>query len=130
MQNGVTGNPDINAIAARKEREVEVLVWNYHDDDVPFPASSIDLVIANFPPEAKRALLEHFRVDSDHGNAFTVWRNIGSPESPSGTQLEQLQNAGQLQLLTSPAWVHIEKGQFLTRFTLPRHGLSLIRLSW
>jgi xylan 1,4-beta-xylosidase len=130
VQNGVGGSPDINAIAARKEREVEVLVWNYHDDDVPFPAASIDLLFANLPPEAKRALLEHFRVDSDRSNAFTVWRNIGSPESLSGIQLEQMQNAGQLQLLTSPAWVHIERGSFSTRFTLPRQSLSLIRLSW
>jgi len=130
VQNGVGGSPDINAIAARKEREVEVLLWNYHDDDVPFPSSGIDLVIANLPPEARRGLLEHFRVDSDHSNAFTVWRNIGSPESLSGSQLEQLQNAGQLQLLTSPTWVDIERGQFSTRFTLPRQSLSLIRLSW
>lgn len=38
VRSGVRGSPDINAIAARKEREVEVLVWNYHDDDVAFPA--------------------------------------------------------------------------------------------
>jgi hypothetical protein len=36
---GVRGQPDINAIATRKDREIEVLVWNYHDDDVPFPAA-------------------------------------------------------------------------------------------
>ena len=130
VQNGVGGSPDINAIAARKEREVEVLVWNYHDDDVSFPASSIDLVIRNLPPDANRALLEHFRVDADHSNAFTVWHNLGSPESLSGSHLEQLQNAAQLQLLTSPAWVDIKGAQFLTRFTLPRQSLSLLRLSW
>jgi xylan 1,4-beta-xylosidase len=130
VENGVSGGPDINAIAARQEREVEVLVWNYHDDDVPSPSSTVDIAIANLPPEAKRALLEHFRVDSDHSNAFTVWHNIGSPASLSVSQHEQLQNAGQLELLTSPAWVHIDKGQFSIRFTLPRQGLSLIRLSW
>jgi len=130
VQNGVGGSPDINAIAARKEREVEVLVWNYHDDDVSFPASGIDLVIRNLPPDANRALLEHFRVDADHSNAFTVWHNLGSPESLSGSHLEQLQNAARLQLLTSPAWVDIKGAQFLTRFTLPRQSLSLLRLSW
>jgi len=130
VHSGVSGSPVINAIAARNEHEVEVLAWNYHDYDVPFPASTIDLVIANLPPAAKRAFVEHFRADSDHSNAFAVWRNMGSPESISGSQLEQLQNAGQLQLLTSPGWVDIEKSQFVTRFTLPRQALSLIRLSW
>ncbi len=130
VQNGVMGTPDINAIAARKEREVEVLVWNYHDTDVPFPESAINMVIENLPPEPTRALFEHFRVDSEHSNAFAAWRNIGSPESVSESQLEQLQGAGQLQLLTSPAWVRIEGSQFMTRFRLPRQSLSLIRLSW
>jgi xylan 1,4-beta-xylosidase len=130
VQSGVIGSPDIDAIAARNEHAVELLAWNYHDDDVPFPASTIDLVITNLPPAAKRAFVEHFRVDSDHSNAFAVWRGMGSPESLSNSQLEQLQNAGQLQLLTSPGWVEIEKGQFVTRFTLPRQAVSLIRLSW
>ena len=57
VRSGVRGSPDINAIAARKEREVEVLVWNYHDDDVGFPTSSVDLMITNLPPEVKRSLL-------------------------------------------------------------------------
>lgn len=130
LQNGVSGNPDINAIAARSQREVEVLVWNYHDDDVPFPASTIDMAISNLPSEVKRVLIEHFRIDDDHSNAFTAWRNFGSPQSPSGKQLEQLQNAAQLQLLTSPAWGPLKSSKFITRFTLPRQGLSLIRLSW
>jgi xylan 1,4-beta-xylosidase len=130
VRSGVRGSPDINAIAARKEREVEVLVWNYHDDDVAFPASSIDLMITNLPPEVKRSLLEHFRIDSDHSNGFTVWRSLGTPESLSASQIEQLQKAGQLQLLTSPVWVDLDRGVLRTQFTLPRQGLSLIRLSW
>jgi xylan 1,4-beta-xylosidase len=34
VRNGVRAQPDINAIASRKEREIEILIWNYHDDDV------------------------------------------------------------------------------------------------
>ena len=83
VRNGVRAQPDINAIATRKDREIEILVWNYHDDDVPFPAAPIDLVITGLPANAKRGLLEHFRVDSDHSNAFTAWKEMGSPQSPS-----------------------------------------------
>jgi xylan 1,4-beta-xylosidase len=130
VRSGVRGSPDINAIATRKEREVEVLVWNYHDDDVAFPASSIDLMITNLPPEVKRSLLEHFRIDSDHSNGFTIWRSLGSPGSLSASEIERLQNAGQLRLLTSPAWVDLDRGMLRVEFTLPRQGLSLIRLRW
>jgi xylan 1,4-beta-xylosidase len=127
---GVRGQPDINAIATRKEREIEILVWNYHDDDLPYPAASIDLVVAGLPTNARRGLLEHFRVDSGHSNAFTVWKEMGSQQSPSEIEYERLKDAGQLQLLSSPAWMEIQQGSVHLRFTLPRQGLSLLRLAW
>ena len=43
--NGVRGAPDISALAARSAREATVLMWNYHDDDLPAPAAAIRLSI-------------------------------------------------------------------------------------
>jgi xylan 1,4-beta-xylosidase len=128
----VRTQPDVNAIATRKDkdREVEILVWNYHDDDLPFPAAPIELTITGLPTNTKRALVEHFRVDSDHSNAFTAWKEMGSPQSPNEHESERLQSAGQLQLLSSPAWVEMQQGSIKLQFTLPRQGLSLLRLSW
>lgn len=130
VRNGVRALPDINAIATRKDREIEILLWNYHDDDLPLPAAAIDLVVTGLPENTKRGLLEHFRVDSDHSNAFTAWQEMGSPQSPSATDYERLQGSGQLQLLTSPAWMAIPHGEVRLQFTLPRQGLSLLRLAW
>ncbi len=130
VHSGVRALPDINAIATRKSHEVDVLVWNYHDEDLPFPAASIDLAITGLPTDARRGLLEHFRVDSDHSNAFTAWKEMGSPQSPSPTEYDRLLSAGQLQLLNSPTWVAIEHGHLHLHFDLPRQGLSLVRLSW
>lgn len=132
VHSGVRSMPDINAIATRKNREIEILVWNYHDDDVPFPAAPINLQITGLPTAAKRALLEHFRVDSSHGNSFTAWKEMGSPQSPSESEYTRLESAGQLQLLNSPAWIEIDtpQGSFQLQFMLPRQGLSLVRLTW
>jgi xylan 1,4-beta-xylosidase len=129
---GVRSQPDINAIATRKnsDREIEILVWNYHDDEVPFPAASINLEINGLSENAKRGLLEHFRVDGDHSNAFAAWKEMGSPQSPSAIEYRRLKSAGQLQLLDSPAWTAIQDGTVQVQFTLPRQGLSLLRLSW
>jgi xylan 1,4-beta-xylosidase len=129
IRNGVRALPEVNAIAARKDREIEVLIWNYHDDDVPVSAAPIDLTVSGLPADAKRSLLEHFQVDSDHSNAFAAWKEIGSPQSPSASEYERLQGSGQLQLLNSPAWISIQQEAHL-QFTLPRQGLSLLRLSW
>jgi xylan 1,4-beta-xylosidase len=41
-----------------------------------------------------------------------------------------MEAAGELELLESPRWVHNEKGKVEINFTLPRHGLSLLQISW
>jgi len=130
VRDGVRAMPDINAIATRKDREIEILVWNYHDDDVPFPDAPISLLITGLPKDAKRPLVEHFRVDSNHGDAFTAWKEMGSPRSPAESEYKRLESAGQLELLNSPAWVDTKQGSTELQFTLPRQGLSLVRLSW
>src|SRR6266478_9737038 len=127
---GVQQQPDIRAIATRHGQQVETLIWNYHDEDVNVPAAPIDLAISGLPESLRLALVEHFRIDAHHSNAFTAWKEMGSPQSPSPQQYEQMQSAGQLQLLTSPAWVSIEHGQVHLQFTLPRQALCLLRITW
>jgi len=128
VREGVRERPDIKAIATRKDGEIEVLIWNYHDDDLPSAPAQIEVSLHSLP--ANTSLLEHFRVDSNHSNAFSAWKEMGSPQSPSPAQLDALQAAGQLQLLTSPAWISVQQGTAHLHLTLPRQSLSLIRLSW
>jgi xylan 1,4-beta-xylosidase len=130
LRDGVRGQPDINAIATRKDQEIEVLVWNYHDADLRFAPAKIDLSLSGLPANISQAQLEHFRIDSNHSNAYTAWKEMGSLQSPTQRQYEQLEAAGQLQLLTSPSFIHIEKGAAHVQFTLPRQGLSLLRIHW
>jgi len=129
---GVRGQSDINAIATRRDqaREAEILIWNYNDDDVPVRDATIDLVVSGLPVNAKRALLEHFRIDSTHSNAFAVWKEMGSPAAPSAEEYRRLDNAGQLQPLDSPRWTTIQEGAIRLQVILPRQGLSLLRLAW
>ncbi|HTC42977.1 MAG TPA: hypothetical protein VK703_15480 [Candidatus Acidoferrales bacterium] len=128
--NGVRAQPDINAVATRRDHELQILIWNYHDDDLPAPTAPIDLMFEGLPPDAQKALIEHFRIDAHHSNSFTAWKQMGSPQSPSPIQYERLQDAGQLQLLTSPAWISLDHGAGHLQFGLPRQGLSLIRIAW
>ena len=130
VRDGVRGRPDINVIATRNGHEVEILIWNYHDDDLPAAASPIDLTVSGLPGKVSRGLVEHFRIDSNHSNALTAWKEMGSPQSPASGQYEQLERAGQLQLVTSPAWLPISQGAAHVQLTLPRQGISLIRIAW
>jgi xylan 1,4-beta-xylosidase len=130
VRNGVRGQPDVNAMAARKEREIEILVWNYHDDDSPAADAQIDAFIRGLPKEARSGLMEHYRVDSSHSNAFAMWKKMGSPQSPSRNQFELLEAAGQLHLLGSPSWLSLAQGNVRVQFPLPRQALSLLRIVW
>ncbi len=102
LRAGVRGQPDINLIATRKDHEIEILIWNYHDADVPVEPAKIALFVSGLPASLSKAQLEHFRIDSNHSNAFTAWKEMGAPQAPSSHQYEQLEAAGQLQLLESP----------------------------
>src|SRR5450631_1530569 len=130
LREGVRAQPEINAIATRKAREIELLVWNYHDDDLPADAASIELTISGLPKGVARGLLEHFRIDSSHSNVFTAWKESGSPQSPTDDQYKQLESARQLQLLDSPKRISIDHGTVQLQFALPRQGLSLLRIGW
>jgi xylan 1,4-beta-xylosidase len=130
VRDGVRGHPDINVIAARKNHEVDLLIWNYHDDDIAASLASIEVQINGLPLPPTSGVLEHFRIDSSHSNAFAAWKEMGSPQSPSVEQAQRLQKAGQLQLLDSPQPMTIENGSLHLQFGLPRQSLSLIRLAW
>jgi len=130
LQAGVTGAPDIDGLATRAEREMAVMVWNYHDDDLPAPAAPIRLSLDGLPTAAGRVLVEHYRIDDSHSNAYTAWQQMGSPQKPTDAQYSQLEAAGQLQLLRSPEWMAAKDGKLEVAFSLPRQGISLVRVSW
>ena len=130
LHEGVRQNPDVNVLSARSEHTLQVLLWNYHDDDLAAPAALVNVQISGFPENLEHAVLEHFRIDSAHSNAFTAWKDLGSPQPPTADQYKELESAGQLQLLTSPAWVHIQHGIAQLQLELPRQGLSLLKIEW
>jgi xylan 1,4-beta-xylosidase len=124
----VRGRADVNALAARAERAVTVLVWHYHDDDLPAPAAHVELTIEGLP--SGRVTLTHYRVDREHSNAYEAWKQMGSPQQPTPEQYAQLEKAGQLQQLEEPRPIVVESGRVMVAFSLPRQGLSLVKLTW
>ena len=124
---GVRGKATVDAFATTSSHGVDVMAWNYHDDDVDAGTADIELNIRGVPA---RALVQHFRIDRDHSNAFTLWKSMGSPRTPTTEQYTALEAAGQLQMVDSPRWVTAAKGAVNLQFTLPRQGVSLVKLSW
>jgi len=128
VQGSVRDAPDVNAFAARDGHEATILLWNYHDDDVAAAPAAIELRIDDVPVE--RVLLHHYRIDGDRSNAYEAWKRMGSPQSPTPDQYAKLERASELALLESPRWRSVRDDQLTLKFTLPRQGVSLLRLSW
>jgi xylan 1,4-beta-xylosidase len=130
LTHSVRQEPDIDALATSSTGEAAVLLWNYHDDDVAAPGVPVTVWIKSIPLPVHRVLLQEYRIDDHHSNAYTVWKEMGSPQNPTPEQYAQLQAAGQLQLFTSPRWITPENGEVKLDVQLPRMGLSLLRVTW
>jgi xylan 1,4-beta-xylosidase len=125
---GVRAQPDIGALATRSDSTIAVLVWNYHDDDLPAPAANVRLVLEGVreaPPT-----MSHYRVDAEHGNSWERWKAMGSPQPPTAAQQAELERAGELALLEAARKVDVDGGRVALEFELPRQAVSLVLLKW
>jgi xylan 1,4-beta-xylosidase len=130
LREGIRGAPDLAAMAARDGRKLSALIWNYQDDDVPLAATPVEVVFEHLPAEARRALLRHYRIDQQHSNSYTLWKELGEPQHPSPAQYALLQKAGQLAFLQAPERLAIGNHTARVRFLLPREAVSLLEISW
>jgi len=125
---GVRAAPDVYALAARQGRDVAVMVWNYHDDDVPAAAASVELTMNGLADG--RPTLRHYRVDADHGNSYEAWKKMGSPDKPAANQYAALEKSGKLAALAAPERIRVQHGTAVVTFTLPRQGVSLLKVTY
>jgi xylan 1,4-beta-xylosidase len=126
LTNGVRGSPDVDGLATRDGAAVRVLLWNYHDDIVAAPATPVHLTIG-LPPSFGAAIrVSHLRVDSAHGDAYTVWVSQGMPEIPSAAEIADLERAMAPSPLHSDEILAAVDGFAEVDFDLPRFGVSLV----
>lgn len=121
--------PDVNALAAIGENSASVMVWNYHDvNDLNVPDSPVIIDMTGIKKD--KVLIQHYRVDQEFSNSFSLWKRFGSPQNPSEDQIKELEKAGQLHSYSSPEWEKTENTTITIKTTLPRQAVSLIRLTW
>jgi xylan 1,4-beta-xylosidase len=131
LSSGVRQAPDVDALATKAANDqAAVMLWNYHDDDLAAPGTDVQVTVKGIPAGVKKVLLQHYRIDDAHSNSYTVWKAMGSPQSPTPEQYAQLKAAGQLELLTSPEWIDVHDGKVTIGTNLPRQATSLMRLTW
>ena len=82
------------------------------------------------PAGIGRVLVQHFRLDETHSNAYTVWKQMGSPQHPTPEQYAQLKDLAGLQLLRAPEWADVRDRTIKIETEMPRESVSLITVKW
>ncbi len=119
---------DIGALASTDTHTAAVMVWNYHDEDKQAKGEYITLSIKNIP--SAKVDVTQYRIDDTHSNSYEMWKNMGSPQNPSAQQILDLEKAGQLQTMSTPLKMNVTNGELAIGLSLPRQGVTLVKLDW
>ncbi len=128
IERGVREEPDVDALATIDGDRIQILVWNYHDDLLDVPATTVTLDVRVGSVFGATADVAQTRVDDAHGNAFAVWHSQGAPEQPSASQRAALQMA-MVPSQQPERRVDVDSGTLSIDFELPRHGIALFTIS-
>jgi xylan 1,4-beta-xylosidase len=128
LSGSVRSDADVNVVATRSEHKLEVMLWNYHDDDIAAEPTRVKLSISGLPTQRKFEAVEYL-MDAEHSNAYAAWQEMGSPPEPTEKQFRKLQIAGNLysQIVSAAA---VENGGIDVPITLQRQGVMLVELTW
>lgn len=127
-ESGVKGSaPDVNAMASKDNDGISIMVWNYHDDDLPAKASQVRINISGLV--SSKVLIHEYRIDKENSNSYEVWKKMGSPQNPTPEQYETLEDAGALKMFSSPFRADAKNGVINLSLNLPGQGVSFFRLT-
>lgn len=105
-----------------------MLAWHYHDDDLPGPDAAITMKLTGVPagmPQITRTL-----IDENHSNSFTSWLAMGSPQTPTSAQIDELEASSQLKPASGDTRVSSPDDHCEVSFNLMRQGVTLVELIW
>jgi xylan 1,4-beta-xylosidase len=132
VQGRATDSADVNAVATERKssegHQLSILLWNYHDEDVPAKEAAIQLHIDGLPTSSVTA--REYRMDATHSNAYAAWQQMGSPAHPTAEQLKSLEAAGALSQSVDAHPLSVDSGSAQISLQLPRQGVALVRLTW
>lgn len=132
VKDGVRGAPDVAALAALDpdRRQLTIMAWHYHDDDIPGPDAAVSLALAGLPGEARGLRVARHLIDRDHTNPHAAWLAMGSPARPDADQYAALEAAGRLTVTDAPGIATDADGNHRLHFTLARQAVTLITATW
>lgn len=119
----------VSAFASRNANKITIIVTNYQYDKIYNEGESHKITLnidANWKPK-KEVTLKHWRIDEIHSNAYTAFKDAGSPKLPNPIEVDAIKKKMNLELLEPEKQTTVEE---LTKieFELPCNAVSLIEI--
>jgi xylan 1,4-beta-xylosidase len=132
LDDGEAGMPEeIDALATFNGRDcVTVLAWRHADDQYLTHSGETDVTlrVERLPFEGRRVRLRHWRVDAQHSNSHTAWRQLDGPQDPTDAQLRAIKERQGLELCEPEREEMIRDGTLVLRAPFPLPSASLIEI--
>lgn len=120
--------PSPDVLATADAHSMNVMLWNYMDDDVPGEALPFSVRLAGIP--VGRVKVEQFAIDEEHSNSFALWKKMGMPQNVSASQYTLLEEAGKLQGAGKANSLPVPGGVLVLPVRVQAHGVVLVHVSW
>jgi xylan 1,4-beta-xylosidase len=118
---------DVGVIAAAEKKSATVMIWNYHDLDVPGKIETVALNVKGV--SGKNVTYHEYRIDAENSNSYEVWKKMGSPQQPSAEQIATLEKAGQLKKVKTGKTT-VNGGAIDLESSVPRQGIVFYKFEW
>ncbi len=122
-------NPHVTAFATRDGDRITIVVTNFQNDQVYNDGLSYPVTLnikTSWKPESQ-VTLKHWRIDEEHSNSYTAFKELGSPGLPNPLEVDAIKNRMDLELLESPKQLKREDLNNI-KFDLPCNAVSLIEI--
>lgn len=124
-----TSNKHVSAFATHDTKKITIIVANFQNDRINNDGNSypINLNIDSRWKPGTKLTFNHWRIDKDHSNAYTVFKEIGSPELPNPLEIDAVKKRMYLEML-EPSRQITAKDLSDINFELPCNSVSLIEI--
>jgi xylan 1,4-beta-xylosidase len=124
LHDGVHQTPDVGVLATRENHRLAILLWHYHDDDLPGSEATVNLSLEHLASARLRAT--RYLIDETHSNVYTAWKRIGAPIALTRDQYATLELASELATAGDPVEVPTTGATAQLSFPLARHAVTLV----
>jgi len=115
---------DIGVLAAKSQNTATVMIWNYHDEDKKGNIDKVSISLKGL--DRKSVTVTRYLIDDKNSNSYEAWKKMGSPQSPTSSQIFELKKSSELKSVGNPIKFNPDQGPF--QFELSRQGVTLLSI--